>query len=204
VNVRVLPEDVLGAVAVVHVEVDDEQPRHPPLAHQVARGDGDVVEEAEAHRPLGCRVVPRGAHGGEGTRIASGRPRSEVGREDRGAGREERDFDRARRDDGVGIGETAARGGEPRERVDEPPRVDGEDGLERGGLGRGREEHAREARRRLDPPGREEALGPLGVRSGPVEQEVVARDPVHAALGDRRGAPSGEPPERLVLAIGRG
>ena len=53
----VAAEDRLGAVAVVDVEVDDRDALEPELGLRVARRDGDVVEEAEAHRPVGERVV---------------------------------------------------------------------------------------------------------------------------------------------------
>jgi len=51
----------LGAVPVMDVPVDD---RHPLQAgdEQLARRDGDVVEEAEPHRPVGRRMVTRRAH----------------------------------------------------------------------------------------------------------------------------------------------
>ena len=45
----VVLEDVLGAVAVVHVEVDDRDALEAVRFERVRRGDGDVVEEAEAH-----------------------------------------------------------------------------------------------------------------------------------------------------------
>ena len=54
-HVGVVPEDLLGAVAVVHVPVDDQHPLAPRRARR--RGDGDVVDETEAHGPVGGRVV---------------------------------------------------------------------------------------------------------------------------------------------------
>ena len=59
-------DDVLGAVAVVHVEVDDRHALQAAHVERVARRDGDVVEEAEAHRLAARRVVARRAHGAEG------------------------------------------------------------------------------------------------------------------------------------------
>ena len=58
---RVALEDVLRAVAVVHVVVDD---RHLVRAERprVRRADGDVVEQAEPHRAAAFRVVPRRPH----------------------------------------------------------------------------------------------------------------------------------------------
>ena len=43
-------DDVLGAVAVVDVEVDDRHPLQAAHVERMPRRDGDVVEEAEAHR----------------------------------------------------------------------------------------------------------------------------------------------------------
>ena len=54
----VVAKDLLGAVAVVDVEVDDRDTRKAELGLGVAGGDGDVVDEAEAHRAVGERVVP--------------------------------------------------------------------------------------------------------------------------------------------------
>ncbi len=52
----VVVEDVLGAVAVVHVPVDDGHP--VALRRQLRRGDRDAVEETESHRPVGHGVMP--------------------------------------------------------------------------------------------------------------------------------------------------
>ncbi len=62
----VLVEDVLRAVAVVHVEVDDRHPVEPQRVQRVQRADGDVREQAEPHRPLALGMVAAGAHGAEG------------------------------------------------------------------------------------------------------------------------------------------
>ena len=70
-DVRVVPERVLRAVAVVEVPVHD---RDPPCAASLRREgrDGDVVEEAEAHRAVGLRVVPGRADQGEAVGDLSG------------------------------------------------------------------------------------------------------------------------------------
>src|SRR5439155_996549 len=53
-------EEILRAVAVMRVEVDDQ---HALAARgQFGRGDGDVVEQAESHRPLGEGMMPRRPH----------------------------------------------------------------------------------------------------------------------------------------------
>ena len=64
------PEDVLGPVAVVGVVVDDRHPFAPGA--QVGRGDGHVVQEAEAHRSVGERVVAGGPDRAERHRCIAG------------------------------------------------------------------------------------------------------------------------------------
>ena len=54
---RVVEEDLLGAVAVVDVPVDDRHPAEAALALRPARRDRRVVEEAEAHRRVALGVV---------------------------------------------------------------------------------------------------------------------------------------------------
>ena len=55
-HARVVVEDVLGAVAVVDVPVDD---RHPlTVGGQLRGADRGVVEQAEPHRPVGEGVMP--------------------------------------------------------------------------------------------------------------------------------------------------
>ena len=55
-DARVVVEDVLGAVAVVDVPVDD---RHPlTVGGQLRGADRGVVEQAEPHRPVGEGVMP--------------------------------------------------------------------------------------------------------------------------------------------------
>ena len=50
-------EDRLGAVAVVDVPVQDRNPLQTELGLRIARGDDDVVDEAEPHGALGERVM---------------------------------------------------------------------------------------------------------------------------------------------------
>ena len=63
---RVVEEDLLGPVAVVHVPVDDRHARDPALALRPAGGDRDVVDEAEAHRRVALGVVAGRAQEHEG------------------------------------------------------------------------------------------------------------------------------------------
>ncbi len=53
----VVGEDVLGAVAVMDVEVDDRDALEAVHVERAARRDGDVVDEAEAHRARARRVM---------------------------------------------------------------------------------------------------------------------------------------------------
>jgi hypothetical protein len=65
-HARVVAEGFLGAVAVVDVEVDDGDPLQPVHVERVAGGDGDVVEQAEAHRLVRARMVAGRADRAEG------------------------------------------------------------------------------------------------------------------------------------------
>ena len=62
VEVLVAPEDVLRAVAVVHVEVDHGDALGAVLLARIEAGDGDVGEDAEAHGALVLGVMAAGAH----------------------------------------------------------------------------------------------------------------------------------------------
>jgi hypothetical protein len=70
-DARIGPENLLRAVAVVHVEIDDRDTLGAVLRLRVARGDGGVVDEAEAHRRRGLGVMAGRAHGDEGVRRAA-------------------------------------------------------------------------------------------------------------------------------------
>ena len=61
----VLVEDVLSAVAMVHVPVGDEHTAHAVLRLRVPRSDRDIVEEAEAHALLRRRMMSRRPHHGK-------------------------------------------------------------------------------------------------------------------------------------------
>jgi MoxR-like ATPase len=54
--------DVFGAVAMVHIEVDHGHTLQPAHIERVARCHGDVVEKAEAHGLAASGVVARRAH----------------------------------------------------------------------------------------------------------------------------------------------
>ena len=65
-TVAIVPEDVLGAVAVVDVEIDDRDALDAMGRLGVAGGDRGVVEEAEAHRRRRFGVVAGRPRGDEG------------------------------------------------------------------------------------------------------------------------------------------
>ncbi|HEX7520076.1 MAG TPA: hypothetical protein VF325_07300 [Candidatus Deferrimicrobium sp.] len=88
---RVFEEDVLRAVAVVDVPVDDENLPHTVPRLEVPGRDGRIVEEAEPHPHVPSRVVPRRPDGAEG---AVGRSfRHRLRPRDRPPRRQERDVE---------------------------------------------------------------------------------------------------------------
>jgi hypothetical protein len=93
--------DVLGAVAVVHVKVDDRDPLEAMALQRVLRRDGDVVDEAEAHRLVSRGVVTRWSHGTEGVDHLPRHHR--VGRVDGGTGSDQDGVPRMGVDRGVGV-----------------------------------------------------------------------------------------------------
>jgi hypothetical protein len=65
-HARILVERLLGAVAVMHVEVEDRNALEAVGFERMHGSDRDVVEDAEAHRPSRRRMVPGRAHRAEG------------------------------------------------------------------------------------------------------------------------------------------
>ena len=65
-HARIVPENLLGAVAVVDVEIHDRHPFGAMDGTGAAGGDGDIVEEAEAHRRRRLGMMAGRAHGDEG------------------------------------------------------------------------------------------------------------------------------------------
>ena len=95
------PENLLRAVAVMHVEIDDRGARDAVLLLRVARRDGGVVEQAKAHRPRGLGVMAGRARGDEGVGRLFGQHL--VDGEDGAADRAQRRLERAGRHRGVGV-----------------------------------------------------------------------------------------------------
>ena len=139
-------EDARGAVALVHVAVDDEDAGDDALVEERLGGDGHVVEDAVAGAALGAGVVRAAGH-------VAGDPvlEREAGGEERAGRREE-----GAAGDGGGVGQAdGARlgGGEGlvRHPLDVRERVDGGDAGDAGGGGgeeaaRGRQQPARDER----------------------------------------------------------
>ena len=101
-------EDVLRAVAVVHVPIDDEDAFDAVLLLRVAGRDGDVVEQAEAHAAAGIRMVSGGPHRAEG--IAGGAGEHGIHRVQYAAGSAGRHVPRVGRDFGVAGAQVGAAG----------------------------------------------------------------------------------------------
>ena len=57
---------MLGAVAVVHVPVEDGHPLQAVMLQGIYRAQGDVVKKAETHGPVPLGVMPGRPHGAEG------------------------------------------------------------------------------------------------------------------------------------------
>ena len=98
-------DDVFGAVAVVDVEVDDGDTLEAAHVERVTRGDGDVVEEAKAHRAVARRVMARRPDRAEG--VGDSAVDDRIGGGDGGAGGADRRSPGARRGDGVGVDRAA-------------------------------------------------------------------------------------------------
>ncbi len=98
-HARLVVEHRLRSVAVVHVDVDDGNALETAGEHRGGR-DGDVVEEAEAHRPIRFGVVPRWTHERERGLALGDRV---LRRLNRRARREPSDFVRVRRRERVGV-----------------------------------------------------------------------------------------------------
>ncbi len=62
---RLVPKDGLGAIAVMGIEVHD-QDSTDAIIQGMAGGDGNIVEQAKAHRRVRLGMVPRRADDGKG------------------------------------------------------------------------------------------------------------------------------------------
>ncbi len=65
-HARIIPEDVLRAIAVMHIPIDDGDALRAVGALGMARGDGNIVEKTEAHGPVLLGMVAGWSHGDKG------------------------------------------------------------------------------------------------------------------------------------------
>ena len=72
---RIGPEDILGAVAVMHVEVDHGGTADAVFALGVTRGNRGMIEKAEAHRLADFGVMAGRAHRDERVVVGAGHDR---------------------------------------------------------------------------------------------------------------------------------
>ncbi len=94
-------DDVFGAVAVVHIEVDDGHALQAAHHQRVARGNRQVVDEAKANRSIARGVVARRAHRAEG--VVHRAVDHRIGRGYGGTGCAAHRVQGARACDGVGV-----------------------------------------------------------------------------------------------------
>ena len=158
---RIVPKNVLGAVAVMDVEIHDRDPLGPMRGLGVARGDGRVIEEAEAHRGRDLGVMAGRA--GRDESVANLAAHHLVDGEDGAARGAKRGLEGARRHQRVRIeGGPAVLGRSRADRLDVVLRMDARDRClvgERRGIAR---QHLK--RFALERPfDRTQAVGPLGM-----------------------------------------
>ena len=158
---RIVPKNVLGAVAVMDVEIHDRDPLGAVRRLGVARGDGGVIEEAETHRGRDFGVMPGRA--GRDKSVASLAAHHLVDGEDRASRGAKRGLERARRHRRVGVDRDQAllRRGRA-DRIDVILRMDARDRRKVGARrGVARQQLKRlSLERALD---RAQAVGPLGM-----------------------------------------
>jgi len=61
-DLGIAPEGILSAIAMVDVEVHDENALQIQLAEDMAGGDGHIVEDTEAHSSAGQGMMAWRAH----------------------------------------------------------------------------------------------------------------------------------------------
>ncbi len=121
---RFFVEDVLRPVAVVDIVVHNGDPLQTDVIEGVARGHGDVVDQAEAHGPPGGRVVSRRPHQREG--VVGPALDDRLDRVDRAAGGEHRGLPRVGGHIRINIELAAAVAGELADLAEQIGAVDGQ------------------------------------------------------------------------------
>lgn len=66
-HARIVPEHGLGTVAMVNIKIDDGYPLQAAPFQRMGRGNRDIVEQTEPHRPSWLGMVSGRPHGAEGT-----------------------------------------------------------------------------------------------------------------------------------------
>ena len=120
-------EDVLGAVAVMDVPIDDQDPGQLVSQPGVVGGEGDVVEQAEAHAARRRGMMAGRTDQAQGVGLLAGQHGIDGGNaRSRGS---QRDLERLRADRRVGVDVAAAVLGQLLGHVDHAGRVQLPDGL---------------------------------------------------------------------------
>jgi hypothetical protein len=112
-------EDVLRAIAVVNIPIDDEDAFQTMDRAGVRRGQSDVVEQAKAHAMGGRGMMAGGPHQAQRRPVATAQ--DSVHGRDTGTGRGEGHLERVGRDDGVRIKQSAPMLGDLAGALDNPP-----------------------------------------------------------------------------------
>ena len=94
-------KDVLSAIPVVHVPIDDEDAIEVMPGQGMCRGDGHIVEQAEPHRGILEGMMPRRTSQDERSRHSSRQNR--IGGGNRRTGRFRRDLERPPSDMRIGL-----------------------------------------------------------------------------------------------------
>ena len=69
---RITIDDILGAVAVVYVKVQNRHTRQPMMLQGMAGCDGDAAKETKTHGTIALGVMSRWAHQTEGIAMLTG------------------------------------------------------------------------------------------------------------------------------------
>ena len=92
---------MLRPVPVVNVPIDDQDPLHAIPFLRIPRRDRHIVEQAETHRPIGFRMVPRRTDRTESMLDPAGHNRIHPGQGS--TGREIGGAERSGRHGGIGV-----------------------------------------------------------------------------------------------------
>ena len=101
VNVRLILDQRLSAVAMMDIPVDDENALQSMFLARVVRGDGDVAEQAESHRAIVDSMMTGRPDGAKAARMHA--TDCEVDRGQHAPGSRRRRLPRPTAGDGVGV-----------------------------------------------------------------------------------------------------